>query len=359
MRQIHMPHPVSLVIRERDPLNLEFPFNQLDDLITPAEAFYVRSHFSIPQLDSQSHRLHVCGTVSRPLSLTMDDIREMPSEKTLATLECAGNSRVFLVPQQNGAQWELGAVGTAEWTGVRLSLLLERAGLGESASEIVLIGADQGTPKEKPKPPQPIHYARSISRQKALQPEVIVAYEMNGRDLPPEHGFPLRAIVAGHYGMASVKWLTRIEAVEQPFTGYWQTTDYSYWNVSAGNPVRRGLGEMKLKSEIARPGTYETLPAGATYTVFGAAWSGSEDVSEIEVSIDDGQTWQSGEFIDPIHPFSWRRWTYQLQVPSGPGHYVLMSRARDRNGRVQPAEHDSNYGSYAVHHTLPVQILVE
>ncbi len=149
----------------------------------------------------------------------------MPAETRVALLECAGNSRVFLVPQVQGAQWELGAVGNAEWAGVPLHVLLERAGLEEGACEIVLEGPDRGVPKEGALPPGPISYARSLPRAKALQREVLIAYQMNGRDLSNDHGYPVRAIVPGHYAMASVKWLTRIYAVREPFQDYWQTSD--------------------------------------------------------------------------------------------------------------------------------------
>jgi DMSO/TMAO reductase YedYZ molybdopterin-dependent catalytic subunit len=182
----------------------------------------------------------------------------MPSETRVATLECAGNSRVFLVPQVQGAQWELGAVSTAEWTGVPLRALLERAEL-KNACEIVLEGADRGTPKEEPLPPGPISYVWSLPLAKAMQPEVLIAYQMNGRDLSRDHGFPVRAIVPGHYGMASVKWLTRIQVVREPFHGYWQTSDYAYWASMSRQPVRRALGEMKLKSQIARTACLRNL----------------------------------------------------------------------------------------------------
>jgi DMSO/TMAO reductase YedYZ molybdopterin-dependent catalytic subunit len=155
-----------------------------------------------------------------------------------------------------GAQWELGAVGNAEWTGVPLSVLLESAGLADGVCDIVLEGADRGVPKEEPKPPGPISYARSIPRARAMEPDVLIAYWMNGQDLTPDHGYPLRAIVPGYYGMSSVKWLTNIIATTGPFQGYWQTADYAYWDDSKGIPVRRPLAEMKLKSEISRPRVY-------------------------------------------------------------------------------------------------------
>src|ERR1700709_2078532 len=249
----------GLIILQKEPKNLEAPFDRIDSYLTPTELFYIRSHFPIPALDRHSYRLGIDGAVRHPLPLSYDELRNMRSETRVATLECAGNSRVFLVPQVQGAQWELGAVSNAEWTGVPLRALLERAGLAEDACQIVLEGADRGTPKEEPLPPDPISYAWSVPRAKAIQPEVLIAYQMNGRDLPRDHGFPVRAIVPGHYGMASVKWLTRIPAVREPFSGYWQTSDYAYWASMDGRPVRRALGEMKLKSEIARPRVYEVL----------------------------------------------------------------------------------------------------
>jgi DMSO/TMAO reductase YedYZ molybdopterin-dependent catalytic subunit len=191
--------------------------------------------------------------------LSYDELRSMPSETRLATLECAGNSRVFLVPQVRGAQWGLGAVNNAEWTGAPLRALLDRAQLSEDACEIVLEGADRGTPAEEPIPSEPISYACGVPGVRAMQPEVLIAYQMNGRDLPRDHGFPVRAIVPGRYGMASVKWLTGIHAGREPFRGYWQTSDYAYWASADGKRVRLALGETQ-KSEIVRPRVYKPWP---------------------------------------------------------------------------------------------------
>jgi DMSO/TMAO reductase YedYZ molybdopterin-dependent catalytic subunit len=265
---------------------------------------------------------------------------------------------VFLVPQAAGAQWELGAVGNAEWTGVPLGALLERAGLDDAASEIVFEGADHGTPKEEPVPPGPISYARSVPRIKAMQREVLIAYQMNGRDLPQEHGYPMRAVVPGHYGMASVKWLTGIHAVREPFHGYWQTSDYGYWDRLDGKPVRRALGEMKVKSEIARPSLYETLAPNQVYVISGAAWTGETDVTDVAVSADGGHTWAEARFVDPVQRYAWRRWTFDWLTPRMPGRYALLARATDANGRVQPDRHDPNYGSYVINHPLPIEVFV-
>src|SRR5256886_15293208 len=349
----------GLIIRQKEPKNLEAPFDRIDSYLTPTELFYIRSHFPIPNLDRASYQLRIDGAVGSPLALSYDELRNMPSETRVATLECAGNSRVFLVPQVQGAQWELGAVSTAEWTGVPLRALLERAELAEDVWDIVLEGADRGIPKEEPLPPGPISYVWSLPRAKAMQPEVLIAYQMNGRDLSRDHGFPVRAIVPGHYGMASVKWLTRIQVVREPFRGYWQTSDYAYWASTDGKPVRRALGEMKLKSEIARPRVYETLPPNRIYTICGAAWAGETDVTEIEVSTDAGQTWAGAEFLDPVRRHAWRRWKFDWLTPEEPGQYTLLARAKDADELIQPDRPDQNYGVYVINHSLPIEVFID
>ena len=349
----------GLTIRQKEPKNLEAPFDRIDSYLTPTELFYIRSHFPIPALDPASYQLRIDGAVRRPFTLSYDELRSMPSETRVATLECAGNSRVFLVPQVRGAQWELGAVSNAEWTGVPLRALLERAGLEEDACEIVLEGADRGTPAEEPIPPEPISYAWGVPRAKAIRPEVLIAYQMNGRDLPRDHGFPVRAIVPGHYGMASVKWLTGIHVVREPFHGYWLTSDYAYWASMDGRPVRRPLGEMQLKSEIARPRVYETLAPNQIYTVSGAAWTGETDVTEIAVSTDGGRTWAQAEFLDPVRRHGWRRWKLDWLTPKEPGQYTLLARAKDADGRIQPDKHDQNYGTYVINYPLPIDVFID
>ncbi len=315
-------------------------------------------HFPAPNLDPLAYRLSITGAVRNELSLSYSDIRAMPSRTCVATLECAGNSRVFLAPPAPGAQWELGAVGNAEWTGVPFSALLEIAGLDDDVCDLVLEGADRGVPKEEPRPPGPISYARSIPRSLAMEPDVLLAYQMNGEDLMPDHGYPLRAIVPGNYGMSSVKWLTKIVAAAQPFQGYWQTSDYAFWDDSEGIPVRRPLAEMKLKSQIARPRVYERLRPGRPYTIFGAAWAGNTDVTEIWISLDGGASWVQGDFVDPISRHTWRRWKYDWTTPTQPGGYTLLARATGADGRPQPERHNPNFGSYVIDHPLPIEVFV-
>lgn len=346
----------GLILRESDPLNLESPFDQLEDFLTPNDLFYLRSHFPVPDIATAAYRLDLLGAVARPLSISLEELHRMPSVTRAATLECAGNGRIFLSPQASGVQWQLGAVGTAEWTGVPLSEVLDRAGLAHDACEIGLEADDKGIPKNQPVPPGETPYARSIPLAKIG--DVLLAWAMNGEPLSPEHGFPLRAIVPGYYAMASVKWLTRIRALTQPAAYYWQTADYSYWDDVDGNPVRRPLFDLQLKSAIARPRVMETLAAGSSYPVFGAACGGAVQPDAVELSADDGQTWQPTTWLDPPQPFVWRRWECTWKVPRSPGVYILKSRARARTGEVQPAEHDPRFHSYGIRHTLGIKLLV-
>ena len=348
----------ELIVRENEPLNLESPFYVLESFLTPNELFYVRNHFPIPRLDASSYRLRIEGAVEKPLTISYDELRAMPSQTAAVTLECAGNGRTFLMPQKSGVQWELGAVGTAEWTGVPLRDLLERAGVSEGAVEVVLEGADQGEPVNIPKPPRPIPFARSLPIAKARCGDVLVAYQMNARDLPIEHGFPIRAIVPGYYGMASVKWLTRIEVITEPFHGYWQTTEYAYWDARGVIPVRRPMHSMMVKSAIARPRMHELIPPDTVYPVFGAAWTGDADITQVEISTDGGDTWETVRLKDDVLPNAWRRWEYEWRTPSNPGKYKVIARAKDSAGSVQGHEHDANYGSYGIHHAVPIQVFV-
>jgi DMSO/TMAO reductase YedYZ molybdopterin-dependent catalytic subunit len=197
-----------------------------------------------------------------------------------------------------------------------------------------------------------------VSIDKALD-DVLIAYAMNGVDIPQDHGFPVRAIVPGHFGMASVKWLTHIGVLEESFQGYWQTIDYAFWDEIDGIPVRSPLSEMKLKSEIARPRTLERLPKGQPYTIAGAAWSGSTDVVAVEVTTDGGKTWATAEFVDPVRPHAWRRWSYDWQTPDRAGPRTLMSRAKNAAGTSQPDRFDERYFSYVVDYTLPIEVVIQ
>lgn len=348
----------GMITRQREPINLEFPFPTLDSVLTPNNRFYVRNHFPVPHLDPASWRLEVGGAVRQSLTLSYDQLRRMPSKTFTATLECAGNSRVLLVPTAKGAQWEQGGVSNAQWTGVPLSALLERAGISPNAVEVILEGADKGELKEEPKSPGVIHFARSLPLAKALG-DVLVAYKMNGKDLAPEHGFPVRAIVPGWYGMASVKWLTHITLTATPFDGYWQTLEYAYFRRNHGMSDLVPITEMQIKAQIARPMLHEVVAAGTTYRVFGATWTGESDVARVEVSSDGGKTWHDAKLLGHATPFAWRLWEYPWKVPDQRGRSVIMARATDKRGRTQPQHHDPDRRNYMINFIQPIEVEVQ
>jgi DMSO/TMAO reductase YedYZ molybdopterin-dependent catalytic subunit len=346
-----------LIVRERSPDNLEMPFETLDSFLTPTELFYVRSHFAVPKLDAATWKLRVVGAVERPLELTLADLLEFSSRTSPVTLECAGNGRQFLDPKSKGVQWALGAVGTAEWTGVPLVAVLNRAGVRKDAVDVVLEGADRGEPKNEPKPAGPMAFARSIPLAKALKPEVLLAHRMNGQPLAPAHGYPVRAVVSGWYGMASVKWLNRITVTERPFHGYDQTIDYAVWDRRDGVPSLAPITEIEVKSSIARPAAGETLPAGKDFRVHGAAWAGVAEVTKVEVSTDGGSSWAAARLTGKAVPYSWRLWDYSWKAPSA-GRHVLMARATDSQGRTQPMRRDPDRRNYVINHVFPVPVTV-
>src|SRR3954468_14519292 len=354
------------IIRSESPLNLEMPFSTLDSFITPAKSFYVRTHFPIPPIDRNAWWLHVDGQVEKSFAIDYKELMTLESVTIPATLECAGNNRNFLQPKVHGVQWRLGAVGTAEWTGVPLSVLLDRATLNPNAREVVLEGADGGVLEDPKSPPGELKFARSIPLEKARR-DVLLAYKMNGEDLPPEHGLPLRAIVPGWYAMASVKWLQRIIVTDRPFTGYYQTLDYAYWKRTEHAHWERGenvaeltpLTEMQVKAEIARPVEGDTVPANSTVCVSGAAWACDAEIAKVELSTDGGATWNNAKLLGESNSNAWRLWEFTWQTPSQPGKQTLMARATDSLGRTQPSHRDPDRGTYMINHLLPIEVEVK
>lgn len=350
------PGVTGAITRQEIPVNIEYPFEALDTFFTPINQFYVRSHYPFPSLDPQTWRLQVEGHVERPFESTLKELTSLPTEDRSATLECAGNGRVFLVPQVDGAQWQLGAVSNARWTGVPLAAILRRAGVRPGAVEVMFEGADRGHAKEKPTPPDEIHYAHSIPMRKVA--DALLAYRMNGQTLPVAHGFPLRAVIGGWYGMASVKWVQRIVVLDEAFRGYYRTVDYAYWT-QAGNPVHVPIEEMSCKSQIARPAKGENVPRDADYIVTGAAWTGDSDVVRVEVSGDGGKTFADAKFLGPPLRHAWRLWLFNWHTPPNPGPITLLARATDSSGRVQPLERNPSNGTYIIDHALPCECVVQ
>ncbi len=343
------------IVRSAEPPNLEMPFSSLDGFVTPTQLFYVRTHFPVPSIDRGTWRLRIEGEVNHPFEMDYRALVSLSSQSTPVTLECAGNNRTFLEPKVKGVQWELGAVGNAEWTGVPLAVLLKRAEPKRGALEVILEGADHGEIEDNKAPSGQIRFARSIPLTKALD-DVLLVHRMNGQELLPEHGFPLRAIVPGWYAMASVKWLQRIILTDRPFNGYYQTLDYAYWRRRGEHKELTPLGPMVPKAQIAQPANGSTVTAGSTFRIHGAAWGGK--VKGVEVSVDAGNTWRPAKMLDQSGRTAWCRWEIEWTVPSRPGEQTLMARAVAEDGKAQPLQRDPDFGTYMIHHVLPIKIQV-
>jgi DMSO/TMAO reductase YedYZ molybdopterin-dependent catalytic subunit len=345
------------IVRSEEPLNLEMPFETAEGFITPIESFYVRTHFPVPKIDRDAWWLHVEGEVEKPFAINYEELLKLESLTIPVTLECAGNNRNFLEPKVKGVQWHLGAVGTAEWTGVPLSALLDRALVSPRAREVILEGADGGMLEDAKSPPGELKFARSIPLNKA-RADVVLAYKMNGKELPPEHGFPLRAIVPGWYAMASIKWLQRIIVTDQPFTGYYQTLDYAYWKRRGDIAELTPLAKLQVKAEIAKPAQGETVPANSSVRVHGAAWTSDGEIAKVELSTNGGATWSEASLVGTSRPNAWRLWEFDWQTPAALGKQTLIARATDSLGRTQPPHRDPDRGTYMINHLLPITVEV-
>ena len=346
-----------MIIREKEPANLEMPFSALESFITPNHEFYVRSHFAMPKIDLARWRLRIEGAVARPLELSHADLGGRRMITRPVTMECAGNSRIFLQPKAKGVQWEMGAVGNAEWTGVSLGELLAEAGCAENACEVILEGADSGTIAEPPRPAGQVHYSRSLSLGKAGR-DVLLALQMNGEPLTPAHGFPLRAIVPGWYAVASVKWLKRIIITDKPFNGYYQTLDYAVWKREGNQARLTSLSSIQTKAVIISPAKGETVPANSSVRLRGGAWTGNGEIRKVDVSADNGKTWHEAKLLGDSKLNAWRLWEFNWKTPAQSGKATLIARATDSKGGTQPLERDPDRGSYMINHLLPVEVNV-
>ena len=340
----------NIVTIARDPLVGETP-SALAAWLTPIPQFYVRNHFSAPEIRREEWALSVEGLVADRAELTLDEIKRFPRVTMPVTIECAGNNRSDLDPPTPGNQFNGGAVSTAYWAGARLADVISRANPLPGAREILFEGCDSGSPEPgMAKTP----YLRSLPIDVAMRPDTLLVYEMNGEELPPEHGHPLRLIVPGWYGMASVKWLRRVSVIDAGFEGYFQTHKYV---LDDGSGASEPVTSMGVKSLIGSPADGDTLRAGATVCVNGMAWSGGERIAKVEVSADGGETWQAAEMVGPSERYAWRRWHYAW-TPETPGDRVLMSRASDAAGNSQPMRSRWNRYGYMVNGVRPVSVSV-
>jgi len=343
------PEEVGLATR-----NHGMPLEALRYEITPPGLHYLLIHFDVPAVDPDAWRLEVGGAVARPLSLSLADLRAREAASAPVTMECAGNGRAYLDPRPVSQPWGQEAVGTATWTGVPLRAVLAEAGPTEAAVEVVFAGLDRGFDGGEEQ-----DYARSLSMAEAGRDDVLLAFGMNGTPLPPQHGFPLRLIVPGWYGMTSVKWLRSITVVDRPFEGYQMTHAYRLRQTEdePGTPLSR----IQPRSLMEPPGipdflTRERFVAAGPCTLQGRAWSGWGPVERVEVSTDGRSTWADAELGPATGPSAWRPWS--LVWEAAPGEYELCCRATDSAGNVQPLEAIWNVGGYANNSVQRVQVTV-
>src|SRR5579859_4007083 len=337
----------GMTVHRAEPLNTETPTAALvGGVIMPNARFYVRNHFQAPVLDASAWRLEVTGLVDRPLALNLRDLSRMPSETRVVTLECAGNGRFYLDPPAEGEQWRLGAVSTAEWTGVPLTEVLDRVGILPGAREAVFRGADRGVVEASA---DPVYFERSLPLDTARESQALLAYAMNGEPLPLQHGFPVRLVVPGWYGVASVKWLTAIELVGDAFDGYFQTT--KYWYEPDGAP-HEPVTLQQVRALITDPCDGAEVPPGEI-VVRGVAWSGAAPIARVEVSINAG-SWQEARLIGDGRRYSWQWWELLTNI-ARPGKQSIRARATDLAGRTQPSQPRRNrhgYGNNAIQTVL-------
>lgn len=332
-----------LIVRSLRPEDLETPVGLLNTWITPNDLFYVRHHTYAANVEANSWKLTVDGEVAQPLTLTLDELKKMPKATVTVTLECAGNGRSFFDPPVAGIQWEKGAVGTARFSGARLADVLRKAGVKPTGKYVAMNGAD------KPVGKQP-DFIRNVVMDKAMHPDTILAYEMNGEPLPGIHGFPLRAVVPGWEGAYAVKWLTHLQVIDKEHEGFFVKTAYRYPNrrVAPGAAVDPKdmvpVTGLVVKSFINSPLEGASFKPGRV-RIRGFAWAGESMISKVDVSMDNGASWVMARLGKEREKYAWQSFEYEFNIPAA-GSYLLMARATDDRGRVQPVAPQWNPSGY-------------
>jgi sulfite oxidase len=328
----------DLIVHQEEPFNAETGLAALaEGPVTATDAFYVRGHGAVPQIDPTAWRLRVHGLVDRALDLSLATLREAFREREVtATLQCAGNRRAGLIAVREiagEAPWGPGATGTATWTGVALADVLALAGPLREAAHVGFAGADL-CPEAQPAQ----HFGGSIPLDKACRPEVLLAWSMNGDPLLPVHGAPLRVVVPGYTGARSVKWLERIEVRSRPWRGYFQHVVYRLLpeDQTPGPGAGMPLGLVALNADVLSPADGETVTAGPV-EVRGYAFAGGErHVARVDVSLDRGATWTQAQLLEDLGRWAWRHWRITVDLP--PGQHEIMARAWDSSAATQPED---------------------
>jgi DMSO/TMAO reductase YedYZ molybdopterin-dependent catalytic subunit len=314
--------------------NHGMPLEGLQYDVTPIGMHYVLIHFDIPHVEEAKWRLQIDGRVTQTLALSLNQIRSRPRVTTPVTIECAGNGRARMTPRPKSQPWLDEALGTGEWTGTPLGPVLQDAGMIDDAVEVLFMGLDRGEQGQIQQ-----WYQRALPVQDALRPEILLAYELNGIPLPLQHGFPVRLIVPGWYGMTHVKWLQRITVLDKSFWGYQQNVFYRIAQNDDDPGVQ--LSRMYPRSLMVPPGipvfeTRERLVPPGPLTLRGRAWSGWGSIVRVEVSVNEGVNWAEAKLESPVGTHAWLGWS--LPWEAAEGRHELLSRATDESGNIQPLE---------------------
>jgi DMSO/TMAO reductase YedYZ molybdopterin-dependent catalytic subunit len=349
MMQSFSRYEVASALRNR-----EMPLEALAADVTPTGLHYLIAHFDIPFVDVETWELRIAGAVQTELRLTLDDLRSRPTATLVVTLECAGNGRALMEPRHEGQPWHLGGVSTARWSGVRLADLLAEAGASPDAVTVRCTGIDEGIEDGIRQ-----SYECGLPIEEARRADVLLATEMNGRPLEPQHGFPLRLLVPGWYGMASVKWLRAITVMLEPFHGPQHAT---YRLVQTEDDPGTPLSRIAPRALLRPPG----IPDDDLVRVIGLdpieltgrAWSGAGPIVGVEVSVDGGATWHEAEIDPGESPSAWRSFRFTWQ-PAKTGATELRCRARDERGGTQPDEASWNLWGFANNAVQRVPVRVE
>jgi DMSO/TMAO reductase YedYZ molybdopterin-dependent catalytic subunit len=341
---IAVPGKDGMIVRSYRFVDLEMPVEFMTDWITPINHFYVRNHmFEPPKIDMSAWKLTIGGEVATPLTLTFADLEKFPTHSIVNAMECAGNGRSMQNPKVPGVQWGKGAVGNAKFAGPSLKSVLEKAGMKDTGKHVMFRGLDQVPGKVPP-------FIRSIPIEKAADRDTLIATQMNGEALSQHHGFPARIVTPGWIGAASCKWVTEIQVLDKPFDGNFMMPGYRLPNspVKPGDTVKpedtHSITALVVKSSIASPSDGAKLKAGAQ-EIKGVAWTGEADITKVEVSTDGGASWNAAQLGKDQAKYAWRLWSYAWK-PAKSGDYVILSRATDSQGRVQPAAPEWNPSGY-------------
>ncbi|MCH8800013.1 MAG: sulfite oxidase [Chloroflexi bacterium] len=344
----------GLNVLNEDPLCAGVFLPDLEVGVSPIGGHFIRSHFAAPQIRFSDWSLSITGDVNNPLDLSYHDLLQMPSHEIVSLMECAGNSRSTMQPPAEGVQWDNGGVGVSQWRGVSVKTVLEQASLRSEATDVLFEGADCGAEAQGA---GPMCYAMSVPLKKLLDPDTILAYEINGVTLPQEHGYPVRLLVPGWYGMASVKWLAKITVMDRPNGGFHEM-DYRIYPATNGKADAKAerVTSLKIKSLISTPAKGSVVEPGL-HKIKGVAWSGDGHITMVEVSTDDDRTWRPADLEEPSGNYSWQHWEIDWEAKNL-GHSLLRCRATDSKGNVQPMLAAWNFRGYQVNsvHSVPITV---